>query len=316
MKRFLTIALALVVALVAVAAGDTPQERYIKKYASVAVSEMKRSGVPASITLAQGILESRSGLSPLAKDGNNHFGIKCHKTWKGKRQYADDDAKHECFRVYRSADESFRDHSDFLRYNDRYKGLFELKPTDYKGWAKGLKKAGYATDPQYPQKLIKIIEDYKLYKYDGGVVIEEIPETPIEMEKKTVEVAKIQPEYKESYRYTLNRTVYERNGVKFVNAEEGETYESIAEAYNLFPKEILKFNDLSASRPLHPGDAVYIQAKKKYAAKGMEMYVFSGNESLWDVAQRFAVKEKSILKLNGLSADYTPAEGDNILLRK
>jgi len=316
MKRILGICLALLLTIIAVAAGDTPQEKYIKKYAPVAVSEMKRSGVPASITLAQGLLESRSGLSKLAKDGNNHFGIKCHKTWKGKKQYADDDAKHECFRVYRTAEESFKDHSDFLRYNDRYKGLFELKPTDYRGWAKGLKKAGYATDPQYAQKLIKIIEDYKLYKYDGGVVKEELPETPIKIEEKTVDVAKEQPEYRETYSYTLNRTVYERNKVRFVYAEEGETYASIAEAYNLFHKEILKFNDLSEDKPLSEGDVVYIQAKKKYAAEGMEMYVFGPGESLWEICQRFAVKEKSILKLNGLDADYVPAEGDNILLRK
>ncbi len=127
---------------------------------------MYRSGVPASITLAQGILESRYGLSALASEGNNHFGIKCHKDWKGKSMRYDDDAKGECFRVYDSADESFQDHSDFLRYRDRYKFLFDLKTTDYKGWAYGLKKAGYATDPNYPAKLIKYIEDYKLYEYD------------------------------------------------------------------------------------------------------------------------------------------------------
>ncbi len=127
---------------------------------------MYRSGVPASITLAQGILESRYGLSSLATEGNNHFGIKCHKDWKGKSMRYDDDAKGECFRVYDSADESFRDHSDFLRYRDRYKFLFDLKTTDYKGWAYGLKKAGYATDPNYPAKLVKYIEDYMLYDYD------------------------------------------------------------------------------------------------------------------------------------------------------
>lgn len=151
---------------VAAWAQGTPQERYIQKWAPTAVREMYRSGVPASITLAQGILESRYGLSPLASEGNNHFGIKCHKDWKGKSMRYDDDAKGECFRVYDSADESFQDHSDFLRYRDRYKFLFDLKTTDYKGWAYGLKKAGYATDPNYPAKLIKYIEDYKLYEYD------------------------------------------------------------------------------------------------------------------------------------------------------
>ncbi len=165
MKKVI-IFITLVLCQVAALGQGTPQERYIQKWAPTAVREMYRSGVPASITLAQGILESRYGLSSLATEGNNHFGIKCHKDWKGKTMRYDDDAKGECFRVYDSADESFRDHSDFLRYRDRYKFLFDLKTTDYKGWAYGLKKAGYATDPNYPAKLVKYIEDYKLYEYD------------------------------------------------------------------------------------------------------------------------------------------------------
>ena len=162
------IVLAASLMLLSVAAvAQVPQiEKYVSDWAPTAVREMYRSGVPASITLAQGILESRYGLSPLAADGNNHFGIKCHKDWTGKTQYHDDDEKGECFRVYDDADESFRDHSDFLRYRDRYKFLFEFETTDYKSWAYGLKKAGYATDPGYPDKLIKYIEDYKLNEYD------------------------------------------------------------------------------------------------------------------------------------------------------
>ena len=148
------------------ASAQSPIEKYIAQWAPTAVREMYRSGVPASITLAQGILESRYGLSTLAADGNNHFGIKCHKDWTGKKQYHDDDAKGECFRVCDTVDEAFRDYSDFLRYRDRYKFLFDLETTDYKSWAYGLKKAGYATDPGYPGKLIKYIEDYKLYEYD------------------------------------------------------------------------------------------------------------------------------------------------------
>ena len=135
-----------------VAMAQSPIENYVRQWAPTAVREMYRSGVPASITLAQGILESRYGLSPLAANGNNHFGIKCHKDWTGKKQYHDDDEKGECFRVYDDAYESFRDHSDFLRYRDRYKFLFEFPTTDYKSWAYGLKKAGYATDPGYPGK--------------------------------------------------------------------------------------------------------------------------------------------------------------------
>lgn len=164
--RKVIIFISIVLCQVAALAQGTPQERYIQKWAPTAVREMYRSGVPASITLAQGILESRYGLSSLATEGNNHFGIKCHKDWKGKSMRYDDDARGECFRVYDSADESFQDHSDFLRYRDRYKFLFDYPTTDYKAWAYGLKKAGYATDPGYPAKLIKYIEDYKLYEYD------------------------------------------------------------------------------------------------------------------------------------------------------
>lgn len=166
-RIMLTAALALVMSMLisAVVPSKSPQDDYIRKYAPVAVREMYRSGVPASITLAQGLLESRYGQSDLAVKGNNHFGIKCHD-WTGKKMYHDDDRRGECFRVYGTADESFSDHSDFLRYRDRYKSLFNNDVTDYKAWAHGLKKAGYATDPAYPSKLIKLIEDYHLDKYD------------------------------------------------------------------------------------------------------------------------------------------------------
>lgn len=164
MKRILLALISFV--LLSVAAVDTPQQRYIDKYAYLAVQEMYRSGIPASITLAQGLLESRYGLSELSSKGNNHFGIKCHD-WKGKSMKVDDDLKGECFRVYDDAYDSFKDHSDFLRYRPRYQFLFDYDIKDYKSWAYGLSKAGYATDPAYPSKLIKYIEDYELMKYDG-----------------------------------------------------------------------------------------------------------------------------------------------------
>ena len=222
-------------------AGDPPQQRYIDKWAATAVREMYRSGVPASITLAQGLLESRAGQSDLAAKGNNHFGIKCHNDWQGRTMYHDDDARGECFRVYDDAGESFRDHSDFLRFRDRYKFLFDLKPTDYKGWAYGLKKAGYATDPSYAEKLIRNIENFQLYRYDATVPEEEIPETPIVIEQKTtvVSVRRI----KEELNFSLKRQVYENNGVPFVYSMAGETYESLAASFGLFKKEILQFND-------------------------------------------------------------------------
>lgn len=314
MKHRLILLFALLVALLAVAADRSAQENYIATYSGIAVREMQRTGVPASITLAQGMLESRYGLSSMATDGNNHFGIKCHRDWKGKKMYYDDDAPHECFRVYRSAEESFRDHSDFLRYWDRYKPLFELDPTDYKGWAKGLKKAGYATDPAYATKLIKIIEEYGLNRFDTGsegtAVV--VPETPMSIEKQTVKKVASG----EKYTFSVSRQLYQRNGVRFVYSQPGESWESIAAAFNLFPKEILRFNDLTASVPLQRGTVVYLQKKKRYAASGMEMYVFSEGENLRDVCQRFAVQQKNIVKLNGLPEGWVPQEGDRILLRK
>ena len=143
---------------------------YIENYSIIAKDEMQLYGIPASITLAQGILESGAGRSGLSRKSNNHFGIKCHKDWTGERVYHDDDELQECFRKYKDPDISFRDHSLFLTERTRYKDLFKLKKDDYKGWAKGLRKAGYATDPKYPKKLITIIERYKLFKLDAEVL--------------------------------------------------------------------------------------------------------------------------------------------------
>ena len=317
MRKFVLMLFAAV--MLCISADNSPQQKYISKYAQAAVSEMHRSGVPASITLAQGILESRSGLSALAAEGNNHFGIKCHRDWKGKTMKVDDDRKGECFRVYDSASESFRDHSDFLRYQDRYRSLFSLDPKDYKGWANGLKAAGYATDKAYAGKLIKIIEDYELYKFDDGVAIE--IETPDELEQ--VHQVKfdhnpLSTKYKEYHKVSLRRPVYEKNGVMFVLAREGETYQMIAADYELFGKEILRFNDLPKKSTSVPqtGEVVYIQQKKKKAAKGIEKYIVGSDpESLRDICQRFAVRMDAVVKLNRLSKDYKPEEGDTILLR-
>jgi len=369
--------------------SSLPQEDYIRKYAAIAVSEMYRSGVPASITLAQGILESNSGMSTLATKGNNHFGIKCHD-WKGKSMKHDDDAKGECFRVYDDPFASFMDHSDFLRYWDRYKFLFEFKTTDYKAWANGLKKAGYATDPAYPSKLISIIEDYDLQKFDrmsvkdaaaysgvslsessstvssskgsnksarqtrkeerrrkkeaknqvtvpipdlsDGIVIDDIdiydlaveqeyldptlevlPPSPLSMEEpKRVEMSG------ETFKFSLSRPAYTRNGVPFVYSIEGETYSSIASSFNLFQKEILRYNDLSYQQELLPGTVVYIQPKKSSTQKGLDKYIVEEDgESLRDIAQRFAVKRESLVKMNSFSsADPFLREGDTVLLRE
>ena len=309
----------------------TPQQRYISRYASIAVNEMYRTGVPASITLAQGIIESRSGQSALAVDGNNHFGIKCHNSWRGKTMLADDDRKNECFRVYDSAEESFRDHSDFLRYRDRYKFLFDFKTTDYKSWAYGLKQAGYATDPSYASKLIQCVEDYNLTRYDrmtldealaeGGSYAEtpaepdetgEIPDSPLKIEAGEIFTGAAG----EEYRFSLSRTLYSRNGVPFIYAVEGETYESVAKSNHLFLREILRFNDVPQGGELHAGDIVYLEPKKSKTVRGLDKYIVGGqDETFHGICQRFAVSEKAIRKLNALPVSYQPREGEEILLR-
>ena len=256
--------------------------------------------------------------------------------------YYDDDAKGECFRVYSSADESFRDHSDFLRYRDRYKFLFDYDVTDYKSWAYGLKKAGYATDPSYPSKLIKIIEDYHLYDYDimtsapsdeavkeagkkagkrkrqkksGGaqqetVVIPESPHSIEEPKRLTRE------DLGEKFTFSLSRKIYSINGVKFIYANEGETYSSIADKYDLFPKEILRFNDTGSDRSLMTGEVVYIQAKKARAAKGMDKYISDeGGETMRELSQRFGLKLKNLCKMNGRGTGYVSQPGDEFVLR-
>ena len=307
----------LVVLLSALCMADTPQRSYIEKYSDLAVEEMYRTGVPASITLAQGLLESGNGLSELAVKGNNHFGIKCHNTWTGAKVYHDDDRKGECFRKYDNPEESFRDHSDFLRYRDRYKFLFDYEPTDYKSWAYGLKVAGYATDPKYPEKLIRLIEEHELYLYDtmqavsGEEVVQQIPQPPAQLEQ----ARPLTDGQCEVFRFALSRQMYSQNGVPFVYAEEGETYESIARSYRLFRKEILKFNDLKEDAELLPGTVVYLQKKKKASHPGLDRYVVEEGQTLWEISQRFAVRMKNLCRLNGIEEGYVLREGDVLQLR-
>lgn len=356
--RTLIIFLFLCLTASAAASSDgqkSPQEKYIEQFASLAVEEMYRSGVPASITLAQGLLESRYGLSDLAAKGNNHFGIKCHNNWQGGRMYHDDDKKGECFRKYDSPEQSYRDHSDFLRYRDRYKFLFDFKVTDYKAWAHGLKKAGYATDPAYPSKLIKLIEDYRLHEYDSKPLTfaeadnksdkkpdkksekksEKKPENkskkkPKDKEKSTEEVIATIPEpplqieapkrltedQSHVFRFNVSRDVYIRNGVPYILSVEGDTYESLASSNNLFVREILKFNDLSKTERLLPGTVVYLQPKNSQGVKGLEKHVVEEGESMREIAQRYGVKLAKLYKLNGMSATDVLREGDIIKLRK
>lgn len=300
----------------ALGAAKEPTLEYIRKYSDLAVSEMRRTGVPASITLAQGILESNSGQSKLAVKGNNHFGIKCHNDWDGRTMRLDDDARRECFRVYPDASASFRDHSDFLRYRDRYKPLFDLDPEDYKGWARGLKKAGYATDPSYAGKLIALIERYELYRYDRAVEVEQ--EAPLEIEApKELPPELVGKNYRETVSVSLQRSVYEMNGVPFIYSVKGESLRSIASANGLFPGELLKFNDLDEDVSLDEGSVVYLARKKAQAAKGVSKYVVGADgETLWEISQRFGVRLDALEKMNPMLVGIRLEEGDTVQLRK
>lgn len=286
---------------------------YILKYKDAAISQMQSSGIPASITLAQACLESGFGTSRLAREGNNHFGIKCHD-YKGRKMYVDDDVKDDCFRVYDRVEDSFQDHSDFLRFRSRYAFLFDLDPTDYKGWAYGLKAAGYATDPQYAVRLIDLIERYGLQQYDTVVSPDELPVTPV--------VAKLpeQVKLKESsplYKISLQREILKRNNVMFVVANGYESFYSIAREFNLFRWEVLRFNDERKDRLLQDGEVVYIEAKKKQADKYLDKHVVEEGESMRIISQQYAVKEKYLYKYNpGIPKGSDPAPGSIINLRK
>ena len=322
--RKIAVILASAVLLVAVCAdaqkmsGSSPQERYIYTYSDIAVAEMQRTGVPASITLAQGIIESGSGLSNLAINGNNHFGIKCHNNWKGGTMFMDDDAKGECFRTYDNPEQSFRDHSDFLRYRDRYKFLFDLDRRDYKGWAFGLKQAGYATDPSYANKLIRCIEQYDLSRFDflTNEELANVPESPNKIEEPVVIRSSGSAPVAEEFRFSLSRVMYSLNNVAFVYSHDGESYKSIARDHHLFLFEILRFNDVKADTVLEPGTVVYLEAKKRKAPAGLDMYIVSQDgESLHNICQRFAVRESAIRLLNHLGQDSQLFEGDVLKLR-
>lgn len=306
------LAMILALSFAFLAAGDSPYENYIKKYSKIAVSEMKRTGVPASITLAQGLLESAAGNSELAVKGNNHFGIKCHNNWEGKTILHDAEEDNECFRAYKNAEDSFRDHSDFLRFQNRYKSLFDLGPSDYRGWAEGLRKAGYATDPKYPQKLIKLIEEYDLARFDSGVVPEVESPTVIEAPKPAP------AGYRENVRISLSRPVFVQNGVPFVYSVEGESFRDIAVSNGLFTGELLRFNDVRADGPLAGGIPVYLAPKKNTAAPGADKYIAGPDDDagLWEISQKYGVKLSALCKMNRVQADYVPSEGDVLVLRK
>jgi hypothetical protein len=306
-------------------AQNTSTDEYIKKYKYVAIKEMHLYQIPASITLAQGILESGSGNSMLAKEANNHFGIKCHSDWKGKTIYKDDDAKNECFRVYTTAEQSYRDHSIFLSTKKRYEFLFDYSITNYKSWAKGLKKAGYATNPKYPDLLINLIEKYNLNQYDrvsekeldkmlkkDNVIINDTidygnpdttPLTGIDTIKNPgdseLEVPKREIKY--------------NNRIKYIIARKGDHINLLAQELDMFEWEFYRYNEIPKGSDVKPGMIVYLQPKRRRA--NIKSHTVKQGESVWDISQQYGVKMKWIYKRNRLPVGASISPGQEIILK-
>jgi LysM repeat protein len=267
-------------------------QQYIDKWSGVAVEQMQRYKIPASITLAQGLLESGAGQSELARKGNNHFGIKCHNGWTGPTMYRDDDQRNDCFRVYGSARESYEDHSRFLSGGQRYRSLFSLKPTDYKGWARGLKAAGYATNPKYAQRLIDIIEVYKLYEYDNG------------------RSGSLSTD-------DFGRTIFIFNDRLYIIARRGDTFRSLAEETGISRRKLAKYNERDKDDVLQDGEIVWLKKKARKAPKEYKNrpHVVQPGESMYSISQFYGIRLKNLYKMNDLSPDATIRVGDQLRLR-
>jgi LysM repeat protein len=306
------------------------RKQYIEKYAPLAQEEMRRTGIPASITMAQALLESNDGNSYLAVYGKNHFGIKCHKDWKGEKIYYDDDSKHECFRKYNNVEASYRDHSDFLMRKSRYAFLFNLSPTDYKGWARGLKKAGYATNPHYAQLLIKIIEDYHLYELDtrtyrpvaSPVVTPKVRQDSLTHEEKVdmdlAEETVSEPEMSDEFVISTGgrRQVLMNNRVNYVIVRRGDTFESLTRELGLVPGELPKYNELDKHDTLRAGQILYLQPKRKQAEPGRKVHIVKEGETMYSISQKYAVRLKYLYEMNGMKPGEEPRPGQEIKLRK
>ncbi len=285
---------------------------YITTYREIAVKEMMEYRIPASITLAQGIYESNAGRSRMATEANNHFGIKCHIEWTGKTFIQDDETKNECFRNYSNPEESFRDHSYFLSQRDRYKPLFNLEITDYRGWANGLKACGYATNPQYAEHLIKMIEDYHLYQLDVAdfslVFNDSIP-SALDSIYEIGTAAKFDL-FAEG---PGKRMVYLNNGLQFIIFRKNDNIKNVAKAFHISERKIRKFNDMKKDAPLVPSQMVYLEPKKRQGA--IDRHVVKPGETLYLLSQTYGIQLDQLYKINKLKTGRPVKQGQNILLR-
>ena len=305
------------------------REEYINKYKKIAVAHMERYGIPASITLAQGILESDCGNSWLSQASNNHFGIKCKRNWTGDVVYYDDDEKGECFRSYPSVEASYQDHAEFLDSQPRYDSLFSYAPNDYKSWARGLKAAGYATAPDYAQRLIRIIEESKLYlldREDGltiyGAQTGHLTDDWFSGQSNVDQAAAIASGAvdPDDYRVTVNAhkgyNVYRTNGVNYILAHDGDTFEKISRDFRISARNLRKFNDLKdkKAQPL-TGGVVYIERKKKRWEGNAHTHICRQDETAYAVGQSYAIRTRSIEKLNRLKPGSTLEKGQQIRIK-
>jgi len=287
-------------------------KEYINTYKDIAIKKQKEYKIPASITLAQGILESGSGNSKLAKKANNHFGIKCHNGWKGKKYYMDDDEKHECFRKYKKAEDSYRDHSKFLTQRGRYSFLFDYKTTDYKKWAYGLKKAGYATNPKYPQLLIKIIEKYNLNKYDKNYKSKKSTPKEVKFDKfATISIA----DFKQVDSWSSGRKIFKNNGKKLIIIETGDTYYGLADEFEIYSWQFKSNNDLKKDHVLQIGEIIYLEKKKRKADKKYKAHIVKAGETIHSISQLYGIKLKRLYKMNNLPKGVQAEVGTKLKLR-
>lgn len=313
---------------------------YISTYKDLAISEMKRTGVPASITLAQGMLESDYGRSTLARIGNNHFGIKCHNGWNGQTMRQHDDRRNECFRKYRRPEDSFYDHSDFLKTGSRYTFLFDLDPTDYKAWARGLRKAGYATNPDYANLLIRKIEENRLYDLDKGFTAL-YSEPPVKVQEKLPE--KIQGQTQDKVQGEVNQVetktgtgeivkanqgtitfgdvmakmprIMENNRIQYIVVKDGETREKLEKDFDLMKWELPRYNDLKENFTPVPGQMLYLEPKRERAESGLEVHTAAAGETMHAISQKYGVRLKSLLEMNQMVEGYEPVPGQKIWLQ-
>ena len=303
--------------------GSEPSaEDYIYMYKDLAVSEMKRTGIPASITIAQGMIESDFGRSRLAREANNHFGIKCHDDWTGPTIHKNDDRRNECFRRYSKPEESFYDHSDFLRSASRYSFLFDIEPSDYKGWARGLKKAGYATNSDYANMLIRKIEEYNLMNLDQGYNLaifrsqSRIAVKPISSAQDTIGSLKPAPVLNASTTIAAHvPRIMENNRIQYIIVKDGDTRERIENEFQLLKWELPRYNELDSNFPLVPGQILYLQPKREKAEAGKDYYTAAEGDTMYLISQKYGIKLKSLYKMNRMEEGSQPEKGEKIWLR-